>query len=88
MKICIEKDDQGRFLVYAENEQQGETTESIPGETMAQESSEEINKQQARDLSDALVIAGRLLNGSPDSDGAGSMFDQGMQKVLPQRRGM
>jgi hypothetical protein len=87
MKICIEKSPDGQFSVYQENEQPGETNEAMPGESPQMEASEQQNKQPARDLQDALMIAGKLLS-QEGGQGGESPFDAGLKKVLPQRPGM
>jgi hypothetical protein len=91
MKVCIEKSQDGQFSVYKENEQSAEMgagDEAMPGETPAIESAEQQNKQPARDLNDALMIAGKLLSQEGAQGDGASPFDEGLKSVLPQRRGM
>jgi hypothetical protein len=90
MKVCIEKSQDGQFSVYKENEQSAEMgagDEAMPGETPAMEAAEQQNKQPARDLNDALMIAGKLLS-QEEQPGGDSPFDQGLKSVLPKRPGM
>jgi hypothetical protein len=90
MKVCIEKSQDDQFSVYRENEhsaEMGAGGEAMPGETPAMEAAEQQNKQPARDLNDALMIAGKLLS-QEEQAGGESPFDAGLKSVLPQRRGM
>jgi len=91
MKVCIEKSQDGQFSVYQENEaetmpMQGGQMQGAMGGQEA-ESSEQQNKQPARDLQDALMIAGKMLSQDQGAGGE-SPFDAGLRKVLPQRPGM
>lgn len=76
MKVCIEKDPQGQFTVSVEDEAK-EGMEGQPGAP-----ADEGNKVSAKNLEEALMIAGKLL--SAPAPGAGmSPFDQGVQKTMP-----
>lgn len=86
MKVCIETDQNGGFSVYAESEQPGETSETIPSETPQQEAGEMQDKQSAPDLKSALMLAGRMLSQAPKSSEP-SPFDQGMASALPRPMG-
>lgn len=90
MKVCIEKDQQGRFFVYQENEPttEGQEASGMAAESPQAEASEQQDKQPARDLQGALLIAGKMLNADAGQDAAGSPFDQGLKSVLDQRQGM
>lgn len=76
MKVCIEKNPQGQYSVYQEPEESG-------AETAAMETAEVQDKQPARDLQDALMIAGKMLQQAQE---ANSPFDEGMKKVMPGRQ--
>lgn len=76
MKVCIEKNDQGQFFVSTE-------TESMPEMAQEEHAAMPENKQPAKNLEEALMLAGRLL--SKPAEGEQSMFDQGVAKTLPQR---
>lgn len=89
MKVCIERN-QNQFFVYQMNEQaMGQSSqiaeypqeganmaESTQGPGMGE------NKQQARNLDEALMLAGRMLSqaGPDESD---QMFQEGLGSVLP-----
>jgi hypothetical protein len=84
MKVCIEKDQQGSFFVSVEQEQPAETNEAMPGETPAQESAEQSDKQPAADLKEALMLAGRMLSSGEQGQGQ-NLFDSGMASSMPKR---
>ncbi len=71
MKVCIEKNPQGQYSVYQEPEESGTET------------AEAQDKQPARDLQDALMIAGKMLQQAQETN---SPFDEGMKKVMPGRQ--
>jgi hypothetical protein len=84
MKVCIEKDQQGQFLVSKED-QPAEAQGGMSGEMMKPEMGG-ANKQQAKSLQDALMLAGRML--SEQEQGGTSPFDEGVRETMPRRSGM
>ena len=76
--VCIERDDQGAFSVYQENE----AMEAQAPEAGASPEAEAQNKESAPDLKSALMLAAKLLS-QPDENAKQSMFDQGMSKTAP-----
>lgn len=73
MKVVIEKTEDGKFFVSKESEESGQA------ESATQEGSEMADKQPARDIKEALMMAGKLLM----MDDGNSMFDQGVALTKP-----
>jgi hypothetical protein len=84
MKVCIEKTTDNQFLVSKED-QPAEAQGGMPGEMMKPEMGAS-NKQQAKSLQDALMLAGRML--SEQEQGGTSPFDEGFRESMPRRGGM
>lgn len=82
MEVCIEKTEQGQYFVYEENKEPSQGMNEMP-EASGMESEEPANKQPARSLQDALMMAGKMLSQAPDA--GQQAFDAGMQRVLPNR---
>lgn len=78
MKVCIRKDENGKFFVSTEQQPDGEAM--MQGETQAQETAETANEVPARDLGEALQIAGKVLS-APDPTQQ-SPFDQGVASTM------
>jgi hypothetical protein len=84
MKVCIEKTPDNQFLVSKED-QPAEAQGGMPGEMMKPEMGGS-NKQPAKSLQDALMLAGRML--SEESQSGMSPFDEGVRETMPRRGGM
>lgn len=89
IEVCIKLDDQGNYSVGIESEPVKPM--GMPGDEMAMqgeatETEGGSNMQPARDLNEALMMAGKLLSQKPEQ--GSSPFDEGLKKVLPQRQGI
>lgn len=79
MKVVIEKDEQGNFFVSKEVEP-AQTEGATFSESASQEKGETQDRQPAKDIKEALMMAGKLLMMSDESS---SMFDEGVALTKP-----
>lgn len=81
MKVFIEKDEQGQFFVGMDTTGMAPTE---PAPNSAQAIMPNPETQPAKDLQEALMLAGRLL--SQPGAGEQSLFDAGMAKTISTRQ--